>query len=297
MRATGRTTTERITMKRLIVNADDFGLHQAINRGIIHGHAAGCITSTTVMPGAPAFDDAVELAARHPGLGVGVHLTLVGEKPVAGAAAVPTLVDAAGRFPASYPQFLTRLLQGRVNLAEVRLELTAQVERAVAAGIHITHLDSHQHLHVFPGIIDIVLDIAVSHGIKAIRIPDESMVFTGGYPFTVGRLLGRTGLSSLARLARRKAAKRAVAVPDHFFGMLAGGNMQEQYLQTIIAGLPDGTSEIMIHPGADDAELSLAQGWSYNWQAELSAVTSPAVQRLLAQGGIQIVSFRELEHG
>lgn len=284
-------------MKRLIVNADDFGLHQAINRGIIQGHAAGCVSSATIMPGAPAFEDAVQLAASHPKLGIGVHLTLVGERPVAAAARVPTLVDGEGRFPASYPLFLARLLQGKVSLAEVRLELTAQVEKTAASGLHITHLDSHQHLHVFPGIINIVLDIAASHGIKALRIPAEPLLFTGGYPFTAGRMIGRTGLSSLARLARRKAKKRGIAVPDHFFGMLAGGNMKEEYLHSIIAGLPDGTSEIMVHPGADDTELGLAQGWQYNWQAELAALASPATQQLLAAKGVQLVSFRELEHG
>jgi hopanoid biosynthesis associated protein HpnK len=284
-------------MKQLIVNADDFGLHPVVNQAIIEGYTTGCITSTSLMPGAAGFEDALRLAAGYPELGVGVHLTLVGEKPVADRANVSSLLDDDGRLVAQYPQFVARFLLGGISLSEVRIELTAQIEKALASGLTFTHLDSHQHLHVLPGIIDIVLDLANQYGISAIRIPAEALFFTGGYPFTLGRLLSRCGLTVLARRAAWKAKRRGVRVPDHFFGMLAGGNMQEEYFLNIVSQLPTGTSEIMVHPGKNDATLKAAYGWEYHWQGELAAVTSSVVLHKLDEEKIKPVSFRELTYG
>jgi hopanoid biosynthesis associated protein HpnK len=284
-------------MKLLIVNADDFGLHPAVNRAVIAGHTGGCITSTSLMPGGAAFTDAVAGAKSHPKLGIGVHLTLVGgERPVSDPTAIPTLVDAEGRFPAQYPAFLGRFLRGRVSIAEIRTELTAQVAKVAAAGVSITHLDSHQHLHVLPGILDIVFDLGRQFGIKALRIPAEPRFFSGGYPYTAGRFIGRFGLSSLAALAAIKARRRGFAVPDNFFGMLAGGNLRQEYLLRILDHLPDGTSEIMVHPGDDAAALGALYSWEYHWQDELAALTSPETMRHLAARGIELISFRELGH-
>jgi hopanoid biosynthesis associated protein HpnK len=284
-------------VKLLIVNADDFGLHTAVNEGIITGHNKGCITSTSIMASGRAFDDAVSKAAANPSLGLGVHLTLVAERPVAQPETVPSLVDREGLFAASYPRFINKYLQGKVALADIRRELAAQVEKVIATGLTITHLDSHQHLHVLPGVIDTVLDIAVHYKIKALRIPAEGLLFTGGFPFTAGRIIGRSGLSCLASVARRKAKNRGLMTPNFFFGMLAGGNMQEEYLMNILKKLPTGVSEIMVHPGNDSSLLSRFFGWEYHWQDELAAVTSSSVLSLLAENNIKLVTFRELENG
>lgn len=284
-------------MKQLIINADDFGLHPEINRGIVHGHVSGCITSTSIMPGGEGFSDAAAQAAAHPNLGVGVHLTLVGAKPVADPGQVSSLVDEAGQFPAKYPQFMARYFRGRVKLQDIRTEFEAQIEKTLATGIKISHLDSHQHLHVLPGVIDIVLDIALRYEIKALRIPAEGITFLGGYPFALARVISRSGLSCLAGIARGKAKRRGFNMPDHFFGMLAGGNLKEEFLLRIIEQLPEGTSEIMIHPGFNDDILGAQFGWGYHWQSELAAVTSAEVYRRIADLDIKLASFRELRNG
>ena len=98
----------------------------------------------------------------------------------------------------------------------------------------------------------------------------EPLLFTGGYPYTISRLVARGGLAILARMARRKAQQRGILVSDNFYGMLAGGNMREEFLLNIVANLPQGVSEIMVHPGGDDGLLSAAYGWGYHWQAELA---------------------------
>lgn len=285
-------------MKQLIINADDFGLHEAVNAGIITGHASGCITSTSLMPTGAAFDAALTQLQKHRRLDVGVHLTLVGgEVPLSDPAKIPTLVDAAGRLFPDYLTFLRRFSTGRIMLDDIRTELTAQVRKVIAAGVPASHLDSHQHLHIVPGIIDIAIDLARQFHISAMRLPAEPLLFRGGYPVSGGRLIGRTGLTVLARLAWRKARRAGIFMPDHFFGMLAGGNMQEQYLCAIIRQLPAGTTEIMLHPGSNDAALQAAFGWPYHWQAELAAVSSDNVKSCLRQHDVQLISFRDLRHG
>lgn len=283
-------------MKQLIINADDFGLHPSINSGIMKGVQQGGITSTTIMPAAGYFEDAVSRALAVPGLGIGVHLTLVGEKPVCPSDKVSSLIDRQGNFAVKYPQFLLRFLSGRICLAQIETEFSAQIAKVMNTGIRITHLDSHQHLHIMPGIIDIVLALAARYKIKAVRIPDEAYFFQGGLPLKPGRMLARTGLTILARRARCKAGQKGVLTPDHFFGMLAGGHMSEQQLCNIVEHLPDGSSEIMIHPGSDDDMLKQQFDWNYHWEAELRAVTGKKIIQRLTENKVRLISFGELRN-
>ena len=281
-------------MRRLIVNADDFGLHAAVNRGILAAHTEGIVSSTSLMAGGAALDDAVRIAKQCPQLGVGVHLTLVGARPVLPVAEVSSLLDEAGDFYGSYPLFIKRFLRGKIRLAEVERELAAQIDRVRMAGIQPSHLDSHQHLHVLPGIGGIVLDLARRFSIRAIRIPAEPVAFIGATPATVGRLAGRGGLTMLANLFRQHAAAAGIRTSDHFFGMLAGGQLTEPALLAILRRLPPGDSELMTHPGFADESLADAFRWDYQWDAERQALTAPAVRALLAERQIRLISFREL---
>ena len=281
-------------MKRLIVNADDFGLHASVNCGIRDAHSGGIVTSTSLMAGGAAFDEAVAIARDCPELGVGVHLTLVGARPVAPMPAVASLVDGEGKFCESYPVFLRRYLQGTVRRDEVERELTAQIEKVTRAGIRPTHLDSHQHLHVVPGISGMVLDLARRFTIPAVRIPAEPLGFFGGMSFSAGRVAGRSGLTVLAGLFRRRALAAGLKTPEHFFGMLAGGQLNETALQTILQRLPAGTSEIMCHPGRPDAALAREYSWGYHWGDELAALCAPRTRRILEENGVRLISFREL---
>ena len=281
-------------MRRLIVNADDFGLHAAVNRGILAAHTEGIVSSTSLMAGGAALDDAVRIAKQCPQLGVGVHLTLVGASPLLPVAEVSSLLDEAGDFYGSYPLFIKRFLRGKIRLAEVERELAAQIDRVRMAGIQPSHLDSHQHLHVLPGIGGLVLDLARRFSIRAIRIPAEPVAFIGATPATVGRLAGRGGLTMLANLFRQHAAAAGIRTSDHFFGMLAGGQLTEPALLAILRRLPPGDSELMTHPGFADESLADAFRWDYQWDAERQALTAPAVRALLAERQIRLISFREL---
>lgn len=281
-------------MRRLIVNADDCGLHEAVTQGILQAHHAGIVSSTSLMAGGAAFDHAVPLLRQCPELGVGVHLTLVGARPVLPAAEVSSLVDADGVFLASYPLFLKRLLRGKIRLAEVEQELAAQIDRIRTAGIQPSHLDSHQHLHVLPGIGGIVISLARRFSIRAIRIPAEPVTFFGATTATFGRLTGRGGLTMLANFFRQQASAAGIRSTDHFFGMLAGGQLTEPAILAVLRNLPPGDAEMMTHPGFADPTLAATYRWGYQWEAERLALAAPAVRALLAERQIRLISFREL---
>ncbi|AJQ27712.1 ChbG/HpnK family deacetylase [Pelosinus fermentans] len=283
-------------MRQLIINADDFGINEMVNLGIIQGYVNGIITSTTIMPSGSAFDHAITLASVNKELGIGIHLTLVGETPLCDPQTIPSLVNNEGCLSLHYPEFFRRYCLGKIKLNDIHKELTAQVQKVMDSGIAVTHLDSHQHMHIVPGIIDVTIDIAKSFDIKKIRIPAEPFSFLGGYPFQTARIIARGGLTFLAEIARRKIQKQGFVAPEHFFGMLAGGNMHEEYLLRILTSLPEGTSEIMIHPGTNDSILQKMYNWNYHWQAELNSVTSSKISQHIIDHHIQLISFRELEH-
>lgn len=281
-------------MKQLIVNADDFGLHTHVNHGIYDGHKNGIITSTSLMPTGLAFEHAVSIAHETPSLGIGIHLTLVGETTVLDASKIPSLVDKDGRLPVQYPQFLLHYGLGKIQAKDVAKELFAQVKKVMNTGISVTHLDSHQHMHIVPGVIDIVIALAKEFKIPAIRIPAEPYSFTGNYPASLARIMGRCGLTFLAEQARKKIIKSGLYTTQNFFGMVAGGNMQEMYLSEILKNLPNGTSEVMMHPGEGEDELSKSYSWGYHWKSELAATKSNSIKEFITSSHIQLISFHDL---
>ena len=282
-------------MKQLIVNADEFGLHPLINAGIIKGHQEGFITSTSLMPSAPCWQEAVRLAKENPRLGIGVHLTLVGGVPsVLPKEKVSSLLDDDGLFLPDYVAFAKRYYSGAVKRSELEAELRAQLERALSCGVNITHIDSHQHTHVLPGINSLVLKLSNEYNIIRVRIPKEGYLFTGGFQTGVGRLIGRSGLSFCADMAALRADSLGLRHPQHFYGMLAGGHLNAQLIANILRQLPEGVSEIMTHPGLDSAALGKAFSWQYHWREELDAYLDAGNKALLKELGIEPVSFAAL---
>ena len=283
-------------LKQLIVNADDFGLHTLINHGIIKGHREGFITSTSIMPSAAAYDEAVELAQANPNLGIGVHLTLVGGvQPVLPKDKIASLVDAEGRFLPDYVAFAKRFYTGGVKSSELEAELRAQIEKALASNLNITHIDSHQHTHVLPGINGLVRKLCNEYNIKRERIPKEGYTFSGGFAAGLGRKIGRAGLSFCADLAALGANKDGIKHPDYFFGMLAGGHLTAELVGNIIRVLPEGVSEIMTHPGLETAPLAKLYDWHYTWETELASYLSEENKELQKEKEVQLINFGGLD--
>lgn len=276
-------------LRYIIINADDFGRHAEINRAVEEGLVHGCLRSATVMPGGAAFAGAIDIARRHEELGLGVHFTLVDGHPILPPEEIPSLVGSEGDFLPDHTALLKRYLKGGVNLEEVRRELAAQLQKIEATGIPISHVDSHQHMHTLPGIIDIVLDLA---GIRAVRTP-RTPLFAGAFG-GLGQLVGRLGLSTLARLAACKAHRRGLLTPDNFAGIVAGEAVSEGELLHLIAHLPQGTTEVMMHPGMKNDVLQEDSGWQHDFEAELAAILSPRVGEALRKAEVEPVNFRHL---
>lgn len=279
-------------MKKLIVNADDFGRHELINRAVEQAFNGGCLRSASLMAGGIAFDDAVKLAKNLRGLGVGIHFTLANGNPILPPEEIPTLTTADGKFHGDYVIFLKRYLSGKISLEEVRSELAAQLEKISRTGLNLTHFDSHQHLHHVPGIIDIALDLAAAKNISAMRVA-ETRIFDGELK-NLGQLIGRAGLSSLAKFAAHRARKKNFIAPEHFAGIVAGESVSENFLLKLIEHLRDGTTEVMLHPGTDNEILRGFCDWAHDFEAELNAVTSPKVLNLLAEKNITAINFADL---
>ena len=279
-------------MKKIIVNADDFGRHELINRAVERAFNAGCLKSATLMAGGIAFDDAVNVAKKNSGLGVGIHFTLANGNPVLPPEEIPSLVTAEGIFHGDYVKFLKRYLSGKISLAEVRSELAAQLEKISRAGLTLTHFDSHQHLHHVPGVIEIVLDLAAAKKISAMRVASTKL-FDGELD-SLGKLFGRLGLGSLAKFAAYMAHKKNFATPEHFAGIVAGESVSENFLLKLIENLREGTTEVMLHPGTDNKILRGFCSWEHDFEEELAAVTSPKVLSLLAEKNISAINFSDL---
>jgi hopanoid biosynthesis associated protein HpnK len=274
------------TGTRLIVHADDFGIAEPVNAGIVDAHDRGIVTSASLMATGPAFDHAVALARSHPKLDVGVHLVLTEQRPLTDA---PSLVDASGRFAPHATQLARKRLRGAISLDQVRTELDAQIRRVRGAGIAVSHLDGHQHVHVLPGIAKVVAELAAVHGIAAVRYPAERV---RGYmlrsPRRFKRVVEQVALRAACAVSPLKGLQRS----DEFVGFYFGGRLDESNLARVLAGLPDGrTVELMCHPGGEGMR---ADDWQYDWVAERDALTSPRIRELVTARGIQLVSYKDV---
>lgn len=264
-------------MKRLIVTADDVGLHPGMTRGALAAHDHGIVTAVSVSPNGRAFEPAVELLRERPRLDVGAHLTLVGERPLSPPGTIPSLVGADGALHSGYPAFAARYALGRIRAADLETELRAQLERLLATGLRIVHLNSHQHLHVLPRVLDVVLRLAQEHGIAAVRIPNEPDVRL------TPRGLQIAGLNALGRRTRSSV--------DRTVGILAAGRLTPARLRRCL-DLVEGTTELVCHPGLGSAELAAAYAWGYAWEEETAALTDPELPALLQEREIALGGIR-----
>ena len=276
---------------KLIVHADDFGLSDKVNAGILDAHRNGILTSTSVIASGLAVNQAIELSRSAPTLDVGVHLTLVGERPILPAETIPSLTDRQGHFLDTAGAFMKRLLSGGVCLDEVRRELDAQISRVVGLGVKISHLDGHQHLHVAPGIRSVVGELARKWRVSAIRYPAEAIQpYMLKEPGAWRRVAELLVLNAFCRFVPADDFAR----PEHFVGFYFGGRLSKRNLLIVLANLPPrGTCELMCHPGLSDPG-SPYRNWNYHWQDEHDALTDPDVSVFLRSKGVVLTTYRDL---
>ena len=276
--------------RRLVINADDFGLSAGVNRGIMEAHAAGATSSASLLVNAAGFDEALRLARDAPRLGVGLHLNLTAGRPVSPAGQVASLCDRAGQLH-TLPGFVARALAGRIARPDVARECGAQIERARAAGVRLTHLDGHQHVHVLPGIWGPVVGAAREAGIAVVRVPLEP---AGGMAWRPLAAFGQVLLAGAYRLAARGTP--TPRHPDHFRGFaLTGRRDFAERLLALLDRLEPGVTELMVHPGYPDAALAGWVRYGAGRERELAALLSPAVRDRLGRGDIELIGFGDVE--
>jgi hopanoid biosynthesis associated protein HpnK len=288
-------------VKNLIVNADDLGWTEGVNRGITEAHRNGIVTSASLLANGAAFASGAELARSTPGLGVGVHLNLSDGPPVAPRELVASLVNDAGEFEGGGPEsLLLRIAKRGVALREVDREWDAQIEKARDAGIEPTHLDGHKHVHMLPGFFEIALRLAKRYGIGAVRVAHEASSLRAA--LSAGGKLHATvvlrqgvqarGLKLLARDARGQAERAGISTADYFCGIAQTGEMTKEGVARLLRSLPEGTTELMCHPGyADKALQNTATRLQGSRQTELEILTDAGIRNLVASQGIRLIDY------
>jgi chitin disaccharide deacetylase len=241
---------------RIILNADDFGLTPGVNRSIVELEEAGVLTSATLMATGEGFPEAANKALTHPMLGVGCHVVLVDGTPALSHAKVGGLAAAPGQFRPTLGAFVLDLMRGRIPEEEIEAEAVAQIRRIQATGVRVTHLDTHKHTHMFVRVLRPLLRAARTCGIMAIRNPfepDWALAATHGAPSS--RRLQVKLLRARRRAFLRLVSESGLATTDGAVGVLATGTLDEKTLQRLLTAMPDGTWELVCHPGYTDAML------------------------------------------
>ncbi len=254
---------EEIPVKLLVVNADDFGFTRDVNQGIVEAHQGGILTAATLMANGEAFGHAVQLAREHPTLDVGCHLVLVGGR---------SLAEPARALPAGLASLMAAVAARRLRVYD---ELKAQIHRILDAGLEPSHLDTHKHTHLLPPVLDAVARLSEEFRIRWVRRP---------FPL---RLFRRRFHDVLARHGCRTT--------DHFAGFLMTGRFHTRQLVRLIAGLSEGTTEFMCHPGHCGADLASARTrLKQSRERELEALTAAETRAALEASGVRLASFRDL---
>lgn len=296
-------------VRQLIVNADDFGLTAGVNRAIIEAHRDGVVSSATLMATAndAAFNEAVEAARKLPALSVGCHVVLVDGAPVSAPGAVDTLLAIRSGEPecfySSLSAFAARATMGGFDREQLVTEITAQIRKIQAAGIAVSHLDSHKHAHIFPEILKAMLRAARICGVHAIRSPFVPMKAIMAQRFAgKGTLMKRYGqvrvLNAFAGNFRRQTARAGLRAPDGVIGVIETGSMDGILLRQALAGLPEGTWELVCHPGyADDDLRAMRTRLVESREQERALLTSSELKEFLEKEEIRVIGYRELGNG
>jgi len=291
-------------VRRLVINADDFGLTSGVNRAIVEAHQRGVVSSATLMANGANFEQAVEMARHSPQLSVGCHVVLVDGDPLSNPKDVRSLLANDGGEPRLFysrlSAFAVRAAFGRFDHDQVVGEIVAQVGKMRAAGIEVSHLDTHKHTHIFPTVLRALIAAARICGVPAIRNP-----IVPPKAFPISSLIGRPGmwsryaqvwlLRSLGPQFQKQVKRAGLVVPDGVLGVVETGSLGESLLFQALKNLPEGTWELVTHPGYADADLRAAHTRLIeSREQELRLLTSPGLRDFIDHEGIRLISFQEL---
>ncbi len=280
-------------MIQLILNADDLGLTAALSDVVVALRTEGLVTDTSLLTCGEAFDGAARALLSHGIATTGIHLCVVGgETPVSRPADVPSLVR-EGRFRSGWPSVAAAAAAGRIRIRDVEHEWAAQILRAVDAGLRVTHLDSHQHIHLLPTLLPVAIRLARKFDVAYIRAPG-----TEPAPRRSSASLGAAGKARLLSLfgdrARRMLHTVGLPNPPAAIGLAEAGGMTLDRWTRLLSSLPDGTYEAVLHPGTGDGGTASRYRWGYRWDEEAQVLRGNELRGLFARSGIRTLSFADL---
>lgn len=281
-------------MKQLIITSDDFGLSSGVNQAVEQAWRDGLLSCASIMPGAGAFEEAVTIASRNPGLQIGLHLTLVQGRAVLPPDCIPELVDQDGLFTNNPVAAGMRYFFDRGLFCQLKREIEAQIVRVRDAGIALTHIDGHLNIHLHPTVFSILADLMPRYGISSFRLSRErlrhNLRFDRERP--VAKTVERVIFGALADNARPRLDALNIRYAAEVKGVLNSGRMTEAYILNIIEELQDGVTEIYFHPGIlPDVEITSRMP-DYRHPQELAALVSPAVRQRLKELKIAVQNYR-----
>lgn len=285
-------------MPRLIINADDFGLTSGVNRAIVEASRNGIVTSATIMANSRAFDGAISTAKQFPNLKTGCHVVLIDGEPLS--KEVASLTNGTGRFRSSLKEFANAALRKKMSQTEIQHEAAAQIRKLQSQAITVTHVDSHKHTHIFPHVLRPVLKAATACGIRAVRNPFEPARtrprgLLRNTPALWGRAAGVACFQMFQSAFRRAISEEGMSTTDGTIGIAVTGLLNQKILSAMLESLPEGTWELVCHPGYSDPDLAAAgTRLTKSREIELDALTSAETRNLIASRGIQLISYADL---
>lgn len=279
-----------------IINGDDFGFSEGVNRGIIKAHSEGVLTSTSLMVAGDAFEDAVALASSHPNLAVGLHLVVVKGKAVLPPSEIPHLVDSTGKFPSDPVKAGLRYQFNREARKELRLEIRAQLEKFRQTGLQLAHVDGHLHMHSHPFVLQTLVDLADEFEIKTIRLPWEELKISLGLDSEdlVAKTIWWGVFALLRNYGERLLRVKDIQFADRVYGLLQTGNINEEFLLGLIPQITADLVEIYAHP-AQAFSGEPRNGPPGAGHVELEAMLSDRVREAFAKSGFELTNYNNLQ--
>ncbi len=270
--------------RRLIVNADDFGLSSSVNEAVLRAHQTGILTTASLMVNEPGFEEAVRIAREHPSLGVGLHLSFLHGQSALSPRDIPGLVDGHGQFTRSPVSAGMRYFFCRGLRAQLRAEMRAQFEKFQSTGLKLDHVNGHLHLHLHPAILPMVLEDGPAFGMRQIRLTFDplrlnSQIADGYWGYRLSHAFIFHLLAARARPRLRAAGLKHTA---HVFGLLQNARVGTAYVRSLLPRLPAGDSELYSHPSLGD------------FRHEFEALADPGAGALARELHIELIRYQDL---
>lgn len=280
---------------KLIINGDDFGYSESVNKAIIQSYKEGVLTSASLMVNEGAADHAVGLAKANPELAVGLHLVLVLGRSALAHAEAPHITNPGGRFSDSPFRAGLNYFFNSAAQEEMRREMRAQFERFISTRLPFSHVDGHAHLHMHPTVFDELVELCEEFGVKRLRVVKGEMRLSlrldrKNLPI---KLVWGTVFNLLGRRCERRLSGRGFIKPQKVYGLLQTGDLNEDYLLKLLRNLKCPSNEIYAHPLSNDAD-EVARRENPGGPGELQALTSARVRRAVEAAGFQLASYQDL---